>query len=54
MDIDEMAAALAYELNKDCWKAEFGGVGEVFFTNEDGEKFVLAVSKVDSFPDSED
>jgi hypothetical protein len=44
MDEDDMASALAFELNKDCWKAEATG-NLIKFTNEDGETFTLTVEK---------
>lgn len=46
MDEDAMAAAIAFELNKGCWKAE-SSFEEIDFTNEDGEKFRLTVEKVE-------
>ena len=50
MDAIEMAQAIAYALNKDCWTAEGDYLAVVNFTNEDGEKFILTVEAVDSFP----
>lgn len=47
MDSERMAAAIAFELNKDCWKAVDIGGGEIEFTNEDGEKFILLVERKD-------
>lgn len=46
MDADAMADALAWFLNnEDQWTAEFTGLGEIEFTNEDGERFLITVTK---------
>jgi len=36
------------------WSAVGYDLGEVHLTNEDGEKFVLTVTKVDAFPGEKD
>lgn len=46
MDEGEMACAIAYELDRDPWKAEGLDIGEIEFINEDGEKFRLTVEKL--------
>lgn len=53
MDEGDMAIVLAEELNKEPWTAVGLALGEVWFTNEDGEKFVLTVTKVKSFDGDE-
>ena len=53
MDEDCMAAAIAHDLNKLPWRAE-SHWDEITFTNEDGEKFLLTVSKIDSPSDEEE
>ena len=45
MDFMEMAEAIAFALNVDCWKA-VADCGEINFTNEDGEQFIISVEKV--------
>ena len=48
MDADDMASAIAYELGSDGrWKAQFDGLGEILFENEEGEKFLITVVKTD-------
>jgi len=48
MSADAMAEAIAYELSKDgIWKAEFDGLGEIKFENEDGERFLITVEQLD-------
>jgi hypothetical protein len=42
MDAEEMAGAIAYELNKDGWKAVQDG-DAIEFTNENGEAFRITV-----------
>jgi hypothetical protein len=51
MDDGEMAEAITFELNKGPWKALGLGLGEILFTNEDGERFLLTVTKVDALDD---
>lgn len=46
MDENMMASAIAFELNRDCWKAE-ASFDEIEFTNEDGERFRLTVEKIE-------
>lgn len=48
MDADNMADALVFFLNKEPWKAIFLGLGEIKFTNEDGEEFRLTVEEWDA------
>ncbi len=54
MDEGAMAEAIAFELNKEPWQALGLDIGEIQFINEDGEKFVLTVTKVSSFGDEEE
>jgi len=53
MDEGEMALAIAHELDRGAWTALGLDIGEIFFTNEDGEKFLITVEKVDKFPDED-
>lgn len=46
MDNDSMTAALAFELNKDGWKAT-AYWNEIDFINENDEKFKLTVEKIE-------
>ena len=48
MDADDMADALTWHLNKDSWKAIFLGLGEIKFTNENGEEYRLTVEEWDA------
>ncbi len=41
-----MAAAIAFALNRDSWKAK-AELGDIEFENEDGEKFRLIVERVE-------
>lgn len=53
MDRDEMAAAIAFELGKDgVWKADFDGLGEILFENENGERFLITVESQDEDGDA--
>jgi len=46
INADMMADALAWFLNnEDSLKAEFVGLGEIEFTNEDGDKFLITLTK---------
>lgn len=48
MSVYEMAAAIAYELGADgVWSAKVDG-DEITFTNEDGEHFLIVVTKLDT------
>lgn len=49
MDEFDMADAIAFALNADSWTAEYAGLNEVNFTNEDGDKYVIRVEKVEEF-----
>ena len=49
MDEGFMAEVIAEELNKAPWQAVGLDIGEINFINENGEKFVLVVTKVDAF-----
>lgn len=49
MDEGFIAEVIAEELNKAPWKAVGLDIGEINFTNEDGEKFLLVITKVDAF-----
>jgi hypothetical protein len=42
----EMAEAIAHVLNDGSWKAK-AELGDIDFTNEDGERFLLTVEKVE-------
>lgn len=54
MEDFEMADALAWFLNnEDKWTAEYAGLDEINFTNEDGDKYVIRVERVDAFPSDE-
>ena len=44
MDEWEMAAAIAFELNKDTWTAD-AFLNEIDFANEHGERFTITVEK---------
>lgn len=46
-----MADALAWHLNKDGWKAACTGFNEIDFTNEDGERFLITVTKFEEDDD---
>ena len=55
MDEGAMAEVIGDALNEpECWTAIGYDLGEVHFTNEYGEKFVLTVEAVDVFPGEED
>ena len=59
MDADDMADGVVLALNKDSWKAIFLGLGEIKFTNEDGEEYRLTVQEWnsewdDSVPEDEE
>ena len=54
MDEGFMAEVIAEELNKAPWQAVGLDIGEINFTNEDGEKFLLVVTKVDAFSGEDD
>lgn len=51
--IDEgfMAEAIAAELNKAPWSAIGLDTGEIFFTDENGVKYILAVTHTEVFPE---
>ncbi len=56
MDEGFMAETIGEALNQpeSGWTAIGLDLGEVHFTNEDGDKYVLLVTKVDAFPGEED
>lgn len=54
MDEGFMAEVIGDALNDAPWKAIGLDIGEVHFTNENGEKFLLVVTKVDAFPREDD
>jgi hypothetical protein len=52
IDTGDMAVVIGDALNEpECWNACGYDFGEIYFTNEYGQKFVLTIEEVDAFPD---
>lgn len=50
MDEGDMAVVIGDALNEpECWTAIGSDIGEIRFTNEYGEKFLITVEAVESF-----